>query len=137
MLLGCLKAVMPTLTLLSSSDVDEAFFKRMRDQGGAFLYPGVISIRWDHNDYNRKKLNDFLDLIKSSPLLEDVIISIPRSKILESHPFKSCDAEVGKIVFAHQVFEALLEVGLQLNASDYIIVDPENEPAVNQQQHLD
>ena len=138
MLLACLRAVIPNFLLYSETEVDEAFLKKMTDQGArifSYMYPSpratnqsmrpVISINWSRDVSGNKSLKAFLDLVKSSSLLQDVIKDIPRSRsTLVFGEYK------GKEIFVRQTFDSFLEVGLQLNTSDYIIVDPEKEPAL-------
>ena len=133
MLLGCLKyeiyrSVM-SLWLSSKSEIDQAFIQKMRAQEAACdrmsmsLY-GKISLS--------ESFKDLLDLVKSSPLLQDFLKSIPRDKLLETFVIGS-PTKVGKTIFARQLFDALLEAGLQMDACDCIIVDPEKEPALARQ----
>ena len=125
MLLSCLDNAIPhTVFQSSKSEVDEAFLKRMKDQGArAFVTnPANLSIKWHRN--KDSFFNDFFDLVKGTSLLQDVIKGIPRSRLLGKYSFKA------STIFARQSFETLLGAGLQLDASDYIIVDPEKEPAL-------
>ena len=109
----------------SGVGVVRAFIKKMREQGAA-CYPGSIQLYFPYENTLSESLKDFLDHVKSSSLLQNAINGIPRSRLLET--FKLIP-EVGKTVFVRHVFEALLEAGLQLDASDYIIVE-EKEPAL-------
>lgn len=131
MLLSCLSAVVPQFVWTSSgSEVCEAFLKKMREQGsGTFgLDPKKLSIKWGRSP---KRLYDFLDLVKSSPLLQDVIKGIhPSSGFSETITVLGTKKHGAKPIFARRIFDALLEAGLNLNARDYIIVDPEKEPAL-------
>ena len=125
MLLSCLDNAIPhTVFQSSKSEVDEAFLKRMKDQGArAFVTnPANLSIKWHRN--KDSFFNDFFDLVNGTSLLQDVIKGIPRSRLLGKYSFKA------SAIFARQSFETLLGAGLQLDASDYIIVDPEKEPAL-------
>ena len=81
-------------------------------------------MNWHRHASNNDSFKDFLDLVKSTPLLLDVIKGIPKNTILETFE------DDGKAIFVRQTFEALLNAGLNLNVSDYIIVDPEKEPAL-------
>ena len=137
MLLSCLmNELYPMVTWVFSSKrrkVETAFVKKMRDQGascystGMTLY-GTTSLS--------KSLKGFLELVKSTPLMQNVMKGIPRGKLLEKfrsqHGFMRGNIR-GKIVFSRQIFDALLGAGWNLNGSDYIIlVDPEKEPALAQ-----
>ena len=119
----------------SKSEVEEAFVEKMCDQGAKYSYvqPGTVVIKWQGKVAISKSFTDFLDLVNSSSLLQGIIKGIPRSTLIERHSHLF-GADAGKTVFARQVFESLLEVGLQLNATDYIIVDPEKEPALARRQ---
>ena len=126
MLSSCLQYAIPEMRWQSSkSDVDDAFVKKMTDQGAACASdPDTFYMFWCES--TSTSFTDFLDLIKSSSKLQDVIKSIPRSSFLE----EVGPHGPGKAIFARQVFELLLEAGLNLDASDYVIVDPEKEPAL-------
>ena len=62
MLLECLSDVIPHDYIYSETEADEAFIKKMRDQGAKFHVS--IDMNWDRSGW--KSLNDFRDLIKSS-----------------------------------------------------------------------
>ena len=134
MLLGCFKhemsPMMLSLMVSSEREVDQAFIKKMRDQGASC---GRICLSLFGKMSSSKSFKDLLDLVKSTSLLQDVIKDIPRGKLLETFILHSTK-DVGKTIFSRHIFESLLEVGLQLNAADYIIVDPENEPALARRQ---
>ena len=130
MLLSCLKYEIPRTTWRSSkSKVDESFVQKMRSQDGEGIYTDVnggdiVIMNWHRHASNNDSFKDFLDLVKRTPLLLDVIKGIPKNTILETFE------DDGKAIFVRQTFEALLNAGLNLNVSDYIIVDPEKEPAL-------
>ena len=122
----------------SKSEVEEAFVEKMCDQGAKYSYvqPGTVVIKWQGKVAISKSFTDFLDLVKSSSLLKDAIKGIPRSSLVEPRSFERGGGggyqEGGqKTVFARQIFENLLEAGLQLDASDFIILDPEKELALS------
>ena len=121
---------MLSLMVSSEREVDQAFIKKMRDQGASC---GRICLSLFGKMSSSKSFKDLLDLVKSTSLLQDVIKDIPRGKLLETFILHSTK-DVGKTIFSRHIFESLLEVGLQLNAADYIIVDPENEPALARRQ---
>ena len=132
MLLSCLTQVIPWMTWKSSkSEVDEAFLIRMRNQG-ARMFAGnaqEIGIKWNGTTSNSESLKQFLDLVNGSSLLQGIIKSISRKTLIERHSHLF-GVDGGKTIFVCQVFEALLEAGLNLNKGDYIIVDPAKEPAL-------
>ena len=124
MLLRCFRnvifSVARSLWMSSEREVDQAFIKKMRDQGASNMTVyGNASLG--------KSFKDLLDLVKSSPLLQEIIKGIPRSRLFESSILGAKD---GKTMLVRRVFEALLEAGFNLNESDCIIVDPEKEPAL-------
>ena len=85
MLLGCLMNALSSILIKveksSKSEDDEAFTKKMKAQG-ASCHPSGIWL------YGRaafsKSFKDFLYLVKSTPLLQDVMKGIPKSRLLET-----------------------------------------------------
>lgn len=132
MLLECLGPLIPRMTWVSSGDeIDKAFEERMISQGAEQLIPGRLEMMWAASP-NRvtEPLAEFLDMVQSSSLLQDVMKDIPRSSIESTYPFEKDIRVRHKDIFARKLFDTLLEAGLNLDANDYIIVDPEKEAAL-------
>lgn len=95
MLLSCLRYAIPTISWSrsSKSDVDDAFVETMTDQGAACAF-GADKFEMFWCESTSTSFTDFLDLIKSSSKLQDVIKGIPRGVLVEHATLKNIYLEV-------------------------------------------
>lgn len=130
MLLECLGEMIPRIMWISwGNEIDKAFEEKMIDLGHEFdrVSSDQLGMFWFGSTVT-EPLAEFLDMVQSSSLLQDVMKDIPRSIIKSMYPFKK--GSNGKHIFAREIFDMLLAAGLNLDANDYIIVDPEKEAAL-------
>ena len=131
LLLESLDDAIPCTAWRSSKDEnDKAFAKKMFSQGAGRYFPLGFPLAWAAipNPVS-ESLTESLDLVQSSSLLQDAMKDIPRSSM--DRYYFICKNEHGKKqIFARKVFESLLAAGLNLDANDYVIIDPEKEPAL-------
>ena len=134
MLLGYMDNIIPTVEWLSGeSDTDKAFAREMKSQGalvGFYNKRDDCYIKWARP--SSPSGNAFQDLIVLMHGLRGAVKDIPRSSILQVDAFSQCDLD--KTVYDRQTFEAIVATGLNLNPSDYIIIDAEKEPALQRPQ---
>lgn len=131
MLLESLGDTIPRMIWVSSGDeIDKAFEERMLSQGAEHYFLNALRMMWDkfHNPVT-ESLSEFLDMVQSSSLLKNAMKDIPRSSIESCLSFKR-NRNGKKEIFARSVLDKLLAAGLNLDENDYVIVDPENEPAL-------
>ena len=131
MLLECLGNALPQMIWLSRrNEVDKAFEEKMLGQGAERHHPGKLGMTWaESTDSHIESLTEILDMVQGSSLLHDAIKDIPRSSIQSVYAFNK-NGYGKKHIFARNIFDMLLAAGLNLDANDYIIVDPEKEPAL-------
>lgn len=122
-LIKCFGHVLPLTTVFGNSSVDDAFMKKL-ETCGAKPYRGTMlvfrDIRVDESDND---FRNFIKLIDDSRTLKGIIRDIPRSKILQTWPFKPVVPIRGRTIYTRQLFDALLKAGLNLRSEDYILVD--------------
>jgi len=131
-LLTCLRNSLPSdVRWISSEDeADQAFLKTITDQGGATrteggeieIPDGVIEMipMWA----GATDTTEFSDVVKGSPLLQDIVKGIPSSQLVQGlKTVQSLEGRDSKPVFARDVFAALVEDGWNLREDDCVIVD--------------
>ena len=110
--------------------IENPFVKRIESQGGLV---GTHGFDFYYISENNMKSLKRLSALVTPP----VISSIPKSGLLSAlSPLDEAIDDGKRRVLVRQTFEGLVELGFDLASKDFVLIDPLNEPVLEDYHHL-